>query len=153
MKTTLIILVLTALSLSSSILASTDLPPCKSAPEKVEVGFQCETSKGFVFERLENGWEDLQGNIWLDGVLSNKEQDQGATFCKNKGATLPTEKDFELAEDHGFREVLKEMNNEIYWSSTKNQDRNQIILSFVADRGYLIGWWEGFLLQTKCIDL
>ncbi|MGK5083925.1 hypothetical protein WDW37_11545 [Bdellovibrionota bacterium FG-1] len=88
----------------------------------VAPGFKCRTSKGWLFERVAKSsfgeaWKGPDGWIWSDEV-GNYSQKDAVSTCKALGGILPSISDFERGEIYGFREVLPNMNNPVYWSST-----------------------------------
>ncbi|MBI4040854.1 MAG: hypothetical protein HY390_03185 [Deltaproteobacteria bacterium] len=107
----------------------------------VDVGFKCQTSAGFVFERVnagadfEEAWLDVNSGLiwpgWLSGILDG---DQALKECRQTDVSLPTKMDFELADTHGFHEVLPDLQDKTYWFRTTNEE-NQT-------GGFLIGYYD-----------
>lgn len=86
------------------------------------VGFKCRTSKGSIFERVAKNnfgeaWKGPDGLIWSDFVGKYSQYD-AVTTCKNLGGTLPSRADFERGEANGFREVLPNMKDRWFCSSS-----------------------------------
>lgn len=85
---------------------------------------KCTTSKGAVYERVSRdnfgeAWKGPDGVIWSD-LVGQGSQDSVANTCKNLGGTLPERADFERGEANGFREVLPNMKDQWFWSSSVN---------------------------------
>lgn len=108
-----------------------------------EVGFSCRTSKGIEFKRISvNGqlsWRDMGegGLIWHGYGYANVDNSvvRARLFCEQEQGTqrLPTgypprlngrygfanqNSEFVVAESHGIREVLRDMNNRNLFSSS-----------------------------------
>ena len=116
-----LLLTLTILT-SSGAFAETN--NCNSIKQESPGGTRCHTSKGFEFIRVPFGWEDqTSGKTWYNEVIKDISQYGAKKFCSDiRGLALPSKSDFELAESHGIREVLKDMNEDCphraFWSST-----------------------------------
>ena len=98
------------------------------------IGFQCKTSKNITFERVERegfgeAWKDLNTNfIWSEkiGEFKNTGDVQDETIihsdataaCEDIEASLPRKEQFKTSKKNGFQEVLPNMENDTYWSST-----------------------------------
>lgn len=96
-------------------------------------GFTCQSAKGGTFSlvhRHENGaeiWKDEGAGVYWGDKLPDRIRRRAAReLCAadREGVTrvgpqpvqtLPTLKDFETAEKHGFREVLPNMKDHYYW--------------------------------------
>mgnify|MGYP001117395898 CR=1 FL=1 len=97
---------------------------CRNRPAKVSQGFQCRTSRGTRFQRITEpaeGWRDLgrDGKVWFDQVTNEVSQQEAIALCEGiAGQTLPSKEDFRNAERHGFQEVLPDMFQFYYWSSS-----------------------------------
>ncbi|HEX4326829.1 MAG TPA: hypothetical protein VH105_08410 [Burkholderiales bacterium] len=75
----------------------------------------CRTKQGGEFQRYRNptsgslGWRDLQsgGHIWYDAVKINAAQVEADAWCgKQPGQRVPALEDYELADSHGFIELV-----------------------------------------------
>lgn len=83
-------------------------------PESVNLKI---TSKGFKWEMCENGsWKDLStGLVWLPKEEGKHTHQEAIEKFKD---SLPTIEEFELAEDHGIREVLDDFKDYWFWSAS-----------------------------------
>ena len=75
----------------------------------------CRTKQDGEFQRYRNptsgalGWRDLQsgGHIWYDTVKINAAQVEADAYCgKQPGQRVPTLEDYDLADTHGFVELV-----------------------------------------------
>lgn len=75
----------------------------------------CRTKQDGEFQRYRNpasgalGWRDLQtgGHIWYDTVKINAAQVEAEAWCgKQPGERVPTLEDYDLADSHGFMELV-----------------------------------------------
>jgi hypothetical protein len=105
----------------------------------VEVGTVVETSKGFEFELMERkfgdkeAWKDLTSGVtWYD-VEDGKYNHHDA--LKRFKDELPTKEEFEEAEKHGFREVLQNIKDRWFWSSSVHPDYSDVAFVFVGSSG------------------
>ncbi len=112
-----------------------DIIPCHliDHSKPVPVGTRCRTSQGgaygelAIFERVnEAGFGEAwkgpintsnPGVIWSDRI-GKASQPAAVKACQNLGGILPEQSDFVRGEDHGFREVLPNMEGNYFWSST-----------------------------------
>ena len=86
----------------------------------VEVGTVVITTDGFEFELVsrvdkKESWKDL-----TSGITWHDKEDGSYTFdqaLEKFGDRLPTKKEFETADKHGFRDVLPNMNH-WFWSAS-----------------------------------
>ena len=121
---------------------------------KTEAGRQCITVAGVIFQRYRNprtgdlGWYDRgpEGKIWYDkddpGFPDLPFQKRGLNlhaaqkFCGGNGWTLPSQRVFAIAEQHGLTEILASMRQSIYsvhnefWVSPtqSREDRNSMVI-------------------------
>ncbi|HCM38933.1 MAG: hypothetical protein A2Z97_09805 [Bdellovibrionales bacterium GWB1_52_6] len=104
---------------------------CASVKQLSPVGTRCKTSKGVVFTRMKNGWKDSGdgGSLWHDedrnpSMYFENSQPNSESYCKNRGLKqqvnmyLPSKQDFEVADSHGIRELMKDMKGHSYWTTT-----------------------------------
>lgn len=144
-------IIFTSISASAFALGSTD---CRVTDQKSIEGTVCITSRGFEFIRIKNlkgvlGWEDkTQAVVWYDDKFE-RTVDQGAAlnFCeKVPGRRLPLIGDFELAEQHGFREILRDLAHDpndypkgfYYWSSSRKGNQWYLMRGETGGCDYLI---------------
>lgn len=96
------------------------------------------TSKGFDFELIERtswkeSWKDLASNLlWYDKDDWNGNHNEA---IKKFGANLPTKEEFEIAENHGFRGVLPNINY-WFWSVSVHPDDADLAYFFHGGNGY-----------------
>ena len=88
----------------------------------VAVGFKCRTSKGAIYERVARdnfgeSWKDSDGLIWSDYIGSHSQRD-AVSSCLRLSGKLPAPADFKRGEANGFREVLPNMKDRWFWSSS-----------------------------------
>jgi hypothetical protein len=108
--------------------AKSTLPECDSRGSRNKpVGFKCLSSTSHVFTRVQkNGfgeaWQDGQKNIWSD-IISASEYRPEDEKCKNLGAEVPSQKQFLEGQKDGINEVLPNMIDKTFWSSTVVQAR------------------------------
>lgn len=107
----------------------------------VAVGFKCHTSTGAIFERVSRdgfgeAWKGPDDLIWSDFVGEDSQYD-AVTTCKNLGGRLPSRADFERGETNGFREVLPNMKDRWFWSSTVISRHSAFAYGFNGDNGYV----------------
>lgn len=105
---------------------------CSDVDEKTNVvGTSCVTSAGVEFVRYRDpasgawGWKDtgLNGKIWFDKVENHKNLEAAKSFCESSSnQVLPNKEDFELAEKHGFRELLyPNLRSGYFWSASSRK--------------------------------
>ena len=109
-----------------------DIPTaCSSINLRIApLGMKCKTSKGghdgkgAIFERVSRdnfgeAWKGPDGVIWSDRTGSDT-QFNAVYACENLGGELPSRANFERGEANGFREVLPNMKDHWFWSSSVN---------------------------------
>lgn len=105
----------------------------------IPIGTRCTTSKGSVYERVLRAnfgetWKGPDGLIWSDRVGSITDEYNAEVICKNLGGELPSMDEFKRNEAYGFREVLPNMKNRIFWSSSVDGDP-EIAYAFNGSNG------------------
>ena len=113
---------LLVLNFSTSVAFAQNTETCSSVNQASAVGTRCQTSKGFEFVRVENGWSDKNGKTWYDEMKRDTNQYDSEKYCNDSGKVLPSKGDFELVESHGIREVFKDLNDRWFWSSSITPD-------------------------------
>lgn len=101
------------------------IKPCSDGSVNLraaKIEFKCSTSKGEVFERVVRAnfgeaWKDSDGLIWSD-VVGRSNQYDAVNKCKTLGGELPSRQDFERGKAKGIREVLPNMGDRCFWSSS-----------------------------------
>ncbi len=88
----------------------------------IPVGMTCMTSKGKIFERIEQkdfgkAWKGPDGLIWSDQIGTGNQYD-AVKICKRVGGSLPSAYEFSRGEADGFREALPHMKNSSFWTSS-----------------------------------
>ncbi len=107
---------------------------------ELPVGSIVITSKGFSFELAnkignKETWKDLDSKL----VWYPKEEDifthyQAVEKFNSKSKRLPTIKEFEEAESHGFREVLSDLNH-WFWSASLYPSDTDFARGFYGNYG------------------
>jgi hypothetical protein len=137
---------------------------------EVPAGTQCKTSKGVEFQLVNRDttgaspletWKDLSSGLtWydnlpngFDGITSaGYNQYEAFTICTlDLQRSLPTIDDFNTAETHGFREVLPNMANNYFWSSSLypgDSDVAQVFAGYDGFSGYDV---RGFNYSVRCV--
>lgn len=105
------------------------------------VGFKCRTSKGSIFERVVRAnfgeaWKGPDGLIWSDFIGKYSQYD-AITTCKTLGGILPSRADFERGEANGFREVLPNMKDRWFWSSSVYPNNSGLAYVFSGNDGVI----------------
>lgn len=123
---------------------SKEIKSCELVKERVEKGLLCITSAGGIFKRHQNkqgelGWQDLgkDGKIWYDRTEKGATPTRARLFCREKTNQLPPSiTDFEVAEEHGFREIFADMNEGFFWTdwNSKPQPPNWKVYSFTNEK-------------------
>lgn len=112
------------LTVFARIVDKVDPPSCRNRTGEVPDGFECRTSRGTRFRRVLTpaaGWQDTGrgGKIWFDQITNEVSQQEAIAICEGvPGQILPSKEDFRNAERHGFQEVLNDMFQFYYWSSS-----------------------------------
>lgn len=106
----------------------------RGAVDALEVGAKVRTVKGFVFTKLSDGrWsDDTTGLIWGAVVKESINWDDAMAKYGDK---LPTKEEFETAEKHGIRGVIKAMNDFWFWSSSPRDAESAFYFS--GDFGFI----------------
>ena len=105
----------------------------------VAVGFKCRTSKGAIYERVARdnfgeSWKDSDGLIWSDYIGSHSQYD-AVSSCRRLSGTLPAPADFKRGEANGFREVLPNMKDRWFWSSSVRPNNSYYAYGFDGGSG------------------
>lgn len=113
------------------------------------------TLKGFKFELVESSsagesWKDLQtGLIWLPQEDGRYDFHQA---IEKFGDRLPTINEFELAELHGFREIVP-FKNEWYWSSSVHPNFTDLAFIFNGGNGYVSYGSRNYnVFSVRCVS-
>lgn len=107
----------------------------KQSLDNLPIGTAIITSKEFVFKLIERKdkkeyWLDETSNlIWHPKEDGNFNYDE-AMKLKTEQKRLPTKEEFEDAEKHGIREVLKDMDGFWFWSSTAHPEYSRYAYVF-----------------------
>jgi hypothetical protein len=121
---------------------------------KVVVGTTVITSKGFKFKLVsrKNGketWQDLTTKLkWFD------KEDKKYTFddaVKKFGDQLPSKIECEVAEVHGFREVLPNIKDNYFWSASVYSYDRQYAWVFNEDSGFVRSYNRSYGLGVRCV--
>jgi hypothetical protein len=110
------------------------------------VGFVCKTSKNKTFKLVQKkseSWMDLDsGIIWSPALVDRYDRDKAKTACRKIKMELPSRQDFRLGEKHGFREVLPDMRDRFFWTSTAHSKSPNARLLFNGNFGTL--FWVAY---------
>ena|SRR3990167_1935573 len=95
----------------------------------IKLGDIITTSKGYDFVMLgHNIWKDITSGItWYDVEPKTYTFDKAV---KTFGDRLPTKEEFTIAESHGFREILPNMKNNWFWSSSVHPNSTDYAYGF-----------------------
>lgn len=63
---------------------------CASVEQLSPIRTRCQTSKGYVFKRVKNGWKDIKGITWYDAIVQDSNPFTPHDFCKSMRKRLPT---------------------------------------------------------------
>lgn len=120
---------------------------------RVEPGTIVITSKGFEFIRLEGdeeAWRDLTTGLkWLDREPKIYTYEQAMKKFNSSDKRLPTLEEFKEAENHGFREVLPNMNHE-YLSASLYPDDCDSVRLIDGSNGFIC---DGYLYEAHYVRL
>ena len=131
----------------------------------IQVGTRCTTSKGALYVRVskENfgeAWKGPDGVIWSDYVGSKRNTgdvkggiiiDSEATrLCKTLGGNLPERADFERGEANDFREVLPNMKDRYFWSSSVNPNVSGYAGDFNGSSGNFV-YYRNYSDSVRCV--
>jgi hypothetical protein len=102
------------------------------------------TSKGFVFERVsKDQWKDLTTGLkWFYPEEKRMIHHQAVETYSTDDKRLPTKGEFEIAEEHGFREVL-EIDSGWFWSSSVNPSNTYYAYVF------FVGYYGGIGFDSR----
>ncbi|MGK5086146.1 hypothetical protein WDW86_01185 [Bdellovibrionota bacterium FG-2] len=104
-----------------------------------DLGFKCRTSKDAVFERVAAGksymaWKGQRHFLFRGLILKNmnpdgnqnERQSTAESYCSNAGGSLPSDDDFERADEDCFFEITRPKIHygHKFWTSTDEQDRS-----------------------------
>lgn len=109
---------------------------------KIEIGTEVISLKGHHFKLLNRTSE---GETWLDvssgltwlPISASKINHYEAEKHQTDSQRLPTKEEFEVAERHGFRDVLDNMNGRWFWSSSVHPDYSLYAYHFHGRIGYI----------------
>ena len=108
------------------------------------------TSKEFQFEKTQIGWKDLtSGLTWK--FTDEADQYNYDDAIKQFGNSLPTKEEFEQAESHGFREIIKLKEDRWYWSSSLVSDSRVNAWFFYSSYGGVDGYNRNFPFWVRCV--
>ena len=123
--------------------------------QAVAAGFKCRTSKGAIYERVTRNhfgepWKGPDGLIWSDHV-GYRSQQNAVDLCKILGGTLPTRADFERGEANGFREVVPNMKDRWFWSSSVYPNISYSTYVFYSNHGDIGYDFRNFTGSVRCV--
>lgn len=109
------------------------------------------TSKGFKFEKTNKGWKDVTSNlIWK--FEDEKDLYTYDNALENFRMNLPTKKEFEQAEEHGFREIINLKKDEWYWSSSLVSLSRNGAWIFSSSSGDVVSNLRNFTYWVRCVE-
>ena len=131
---------------------STPALNCSEVAQNAPLGTVCKTSAQISFKREADGWRDLglNGKLWLDTIKTRVAYDDAKSFCANQNKDLPSgypqsrngkngfpihDSDFVVAENHGIREVFKDMKGRWFWSASGLPDGTGYAFVFDGNSG------------------
>lgn len=136
-------------------------------PLKIDnpVGTRCKTSKGVVFVLEDGGWRDTgkDGRLWFWPTPLRHfgwNWHQAAAYCRDLktndyperyDAFLPSMDIFQVAESHGFREILREVKNYEIWTGTPFDENITSVYYFDGEKGNFIARDPSFSMATLCV--
>lgn len=82
-------------------------------------------------------WIDDVGLTWFTTTTDVGNQKEALDKASNLGLRLPTKEEFERVESEGIRNKFEKLNNNYYWSSSKDPIYNT--------RGYLYNSYDGVI--------
>lgn len=106
---------------------------------KIPIGERVKTAKGFVWQLKERDgdketWLDETTKItWHDPKVSGINHYQAIEMFQDK---LPTKEEFEVAEEHGVREVM-DLREKNLWSSSVHPKYADGAFSFYGSNGHI----------------
>lgn len=117
---------------------------------KVPIGTIVITTKGFEFQKCRlDSWKDLtSGLLWHDtkpGKYTHHEA------VEKFGGKLPTIQEFEVAEKHGFREVLPNIQGYWFWSSSLYSYNTDVAMVFSGFSGVSGDGFRDFNGSVRCV--
>ena len=121
---------------------------------KVPVGTTVITSKGFKFKLVsrkkgKESWKDLTSKLtWHD---AEDEKYRHYQAQEKFGNGFPTKEEFEVAESHGFREVVPNMANKWFWSSSVDPYSTYYAFGFGGDDGDIYYDFRFFNYSVRCV--
>lgn len=123
----------------------------------VSVGTIVITSKGFEFELIDRDtddketWKDLTSGLkWFDKEDKNYTHDQAMELFKSPEKRLPTIEEFEEAEEHGFREVLPNIDY-WFWSASLNPNDSEVARDFNGVNGSTYYYSRSLFSAVRCV--
>ena len=127
-----------------------------TAEQRSDLRTVCVTSKGAKFKRVEKkyfgeAWQDEAGMIWSDRIGSGNHYDV-IDNCKAIAGRLPSKGDFIRGEVNGIREVLPNMKDRWFWSSSVHPYYSDYACYFFGGSGGGIfndGRYDG--LSVRCV--
>jgi hypothetical protein len=111
------------------------------------------TSKGFIWSKVRNGWKDnATGIIWYPALKGLYTWEQAKEQAQVLNLDLPTKEDFQTAELHGFREVLKDMVSNYFWSSSPYPTNSDLAYYFYGDYGGTDYYYRTLTLSVRLCE-
>ncbi len=126
-----------------------------SAKQRTTINQVCVTSKGAKFKRVARAnfgeaWQDDEGLIWSD-LIGDKNQYEAIDNCEAIEGRLPSIDDFERGEASGIREVLPNMKDHWFWSSSVVSYNSGIAYDFSGVSGYVHDYDRDTFNSVRCV--
>jgi hypothetical protein len=122
---------------------------------ELEVGTVVISTKGFEFELVlkeneKESWKDLTSGItWHD--IEDKRYTHHEAVKEFEGR-LPTKEEFEFAESHGFRDVLPNFLNKLFWSASVHPDNSYFAFYFNGYNGDVYNVFrDNYNVSVRCV--
>ena len=120
----------------------------------------CVTKKGAKFKRVAmegfgEAWmgstgENGKQQIWSDRIGSANQYD-AIDNCKAIAGSLPSKEDFIRGEANGIREVLPNMKDHWFWSSSVHPDSSDYAYGFNDNDGDVEDVFRNFYGSVRCV--
>ncbi len=131
---------------------------CGEVSQESPIGTVCLSTKNFYFERVKGAWKDRVTNLaWSDAQTGKRLTNPGAEkYCSDQIQSLPSQDQFIEAEDHGYREIVrnvpdsKSKGNFPYWTSTGAGGGMHVFI--IGNAGYPNNWnSDSHELYARCV--
>lgn len=124
---------------------------------KVPIGTIVTSLKGYDFELIsrvndKESWKDLtSGLTWNDVEDEKYKYDEAIKNFSSKQKGLPTSEEFEIAERHGFREILPNFERRWFVSSSLYSYSDNFVRDFGGDYGDTGVGDRDYYYSVRCV--